>query len=168
MGEAAVDLESNIHVGLSLMPSEDARLANEALFEEGIVDAIEWSVDFGWHGLDSAAPARLRGAWTRVRARRGAVADVRRARARTACVARRPRARVCGDPYRHLTEHYGFITAGDFGRGTPLPLPPSRAASRGAVVCAAEGGSGLRRRRRRCARLSPREFCAQRKFLRRG
>ncbi len=125
--------ERPVRVGLSLMPTEDARLANQELFDAGEVDAIEWSVDFGWG--PTAAPAwvmELVGAF----AERGA--------AYAHGVELSPMSAVLGAEqeqwlselaratkatrYQHLTEHYGFMTAGEFVRGTPLPLPPSRAA----------------------------------------
>lgn len=120
-------------VGLSLMPSDDWWAANEPLFLQEAVDAVEWSVDFGWgpegvppwldallhrfgeggrlyaHGVE-LSPMSAR--WTDdheawLDALEGSVRSYR---------------------FVHLTEHYGFITASDFVRGTPLPLPPSSAA----------------------------------------
>ncbi len=119
--------------GVSLLPAEDVRAASAPLFAEGLVDAIEWSVDFGFgpgsiptwiddllqhyasrdalfaHGVElspmTAELAPHQGAWL------DALDDAFRRR-----------------PFRHLTEHYGFMTAGPIVRGTPLPLPPSRAA----------------------------------------
>lgn len=133
MHEAA-DLRSSVHVGLSLMPSEDARLANEELFEQGVVDAIEWSVDFGmgveapdWvqrHVRDYAARGRAYAHGVELSPMSAELAPEQHA-----WLAELSRA-CAATPYRHLTEHYGFITAGDFVRGTPLPLPPSRAALR--------------------------------------
>ncbi|MFO0549288.1 MAG: DUF692 family protein [Polyangiaceae bacterium] len=117
-------------VGLSLMPTEDARLANTALFDAGLVDAIEWSVDFGYLGAPPWVDALLdtysaRGALyahgvelSMMSARFTPNHEAWLEHLATALRARR---------YQHLTEHYGFMTAGDFARGTPLPLPPSRA-----------------------------------------
>jgi alcohol dehydrogenase/propanol-preferring alcohol dehydrogenase len=120
-----------VRAGLSLLPAEDLRRAIEPLLASGRVDAIEWSVDFGFgvelppwvrevldtyekrgalyaHGVElspmSADASPDQDAWL--------------TELEVACRARR---------YRHLTEHYGFMTARDFVRGTPLPLPPSSA-----------------------------------------
>lgn len=124
-----------MRVGLSLMPEEDFRAASQPLFEQGLVDALEWNVDMGWgkpavpawarelldayssddrlygHGVEfSLLSAELhpRQVWwlEQLEAERGQ---------------RR---------YVHLSEHFGFMTAGDFVRGTPLPHPRSDAAVR--------------------------------------
>ncbi|MBK6512547.1 MAG: DUF692 family protein [Polyangiaceae bacterium] len=120
-------------VGLSLMPADDWWAANEPLFFRGLIDAVEWSVDFGWgpdgvpewlasllerygsqdrlyaHGVELSAMSAI---WTPEQ-------DAWLAELEATCARSR---------FRHLTEHYGFITAADFVRGTPLPLPPSAAA----------------------------------------
>jgi len=115
------------------MPSEDARLANEELFAEGIVDAIEWSVDFGWGPAQPPDWIRERVAEYASRGRAYAhgvelspmsARLMPRQREWLAELAKATKA----TPFCHLTEHYGFMTAGDFVRGTPLPLPPSSAA----------------------------------------
>ncbi|NUP09107.1 MAG: DUF692 family protein [Polyangiaceae bacterium] len=131
--EAGADSNERPYVGLSLMPSDDWWIANEPLFSQGVVDAIEWSVDFGWgprgipdwlaallskysqrgrlyaHGVELSP---LSAKWTNEQDFWLAAMEA-----------------TCREiPFRHLTEHYGFITAGSFVRGTPLPLPPSRAA----------------------------------------
>lgn len=124
----------NVAVGLSLMLADDFRRASLPLFEEGLVDALEWNVDAGW-GRDVpgwatdlvelfADEGRLYGhgvelsmlsvEWT---PRHEAwVAELTRE-----CERRR---------YVHLTEHFGFMTAPGFSGGTPLPLPYSPAAVR--------------------------------------
>jgi len=127
-----MDERHPVAVGLSLLPADDVESATRPLFEEGIVDAVEWSVDFGF---DGAPPA-----WIAARLDEYEARDELYAHGvelspmsvdwsdeqerwveslRTACARRR---------FRHLTEHYGFMTADGFVRGTPLPLPPSRAA----------------------------------------
>ncbi len=119
-------------VGLSLMPSDDWWAANEPLFLQDMVDAVEWSVDFGFP--PRTTPTWLRGLLDRFEQRGALYAhgvelspmsahwtwqhDEWLEALEVACRERR---------YRHLTEHYGFITASDFIRGTPMPLPPSRA-----------------------------------------
>jgi D-arabinose 1-dehydrogenase-like Zn-dependent alcohol dehydrogenase/uncharacterized protein (UPF0276 family) len=120
-------------VGVSLLPADDLREATAPLFEAGLVEAVEWNLDFGW-GPDGIPP------WIE------SILDAFEARAALFAhgvelspmsarftdrqeqwlgdLARTARARR----FRHVTEHYGFITAGPWVRGTPLPLPPSRAA----------------------------------------
>jgi uncharacterized protein len=118
------------------MPTEDWLHANQPLFEAGLVDVIEWSLDFGWGGV----PAPVTELLDRYE-RRGALLahgvegslltvdeteDQRLWRARVLESLRERR-------YVHLTEHYGFITAGSIVRGTPFSLPPSRTALRLAI-----------------------------------
>ncbi len=124
---------AEIRVGLSLMPSEDFRVATESLFQLDLIDVLEWNVDMGFghppnppwvealldryserdrlyaHGVElsplSAVLLPHQEKW---------LAELARTFER-----RR---------YLHLTDHFGFMTAGSFVRGTPLPLPQSRAA----------------------------------------
>ncbi len=131
--DAPSSARRRIDVGLSLMPSEDFRRATAPLFDRGLVDALEWNVDMGF------APARVPG-W--VEALLDAYAE--RDRLYAHGVELSPlSARLLPHQtswlddlekaferrrYVHLTDHYGFMTAGTFVRGTPLPLPPSEAA----------------------------------------
>ena len=116
-----------VKAGLSLMIEDDFRRAVIPLFEEGVVDAVEWSFDTAWpsgppawmeallshygdagclygHGVSfSLLSARFeprQEEWLRL------LHEERRHR-----------------PYRHISEHYGFMTAGAFVRGAPLPVP---------------------------------------------
>lgn len=126
-------MNAPIRVGLSLMPSDDFRDAATPLIEAGKVEVVEWSVDFGF--APGSTPAWLE-AWLDTFEARGALL--------AHGVELSPLSAILGDShvmwlealaaacrartFRHLTEHYGFITAGDAVRGTPLPLPPSRRA----------------------------------------
>lgn len=117
-------------VGLSLLPGDDLRRAQLPLFEAGIVQAIEWTID-----IESDA-----GPWTDpLLDHYGAAGalyahgvhfsplsigvDERQTRwldaARRALDRRR---------YRHLSEHFGFSTVPGVARGAPLPVPFEAAA----------------------------------------
>jgi uncharacterized protein (UPF0276 family) len=110
-------------VGLSLMPQSGFREAVAPLFAAGEVAAVEWTIDIGFgrslpafieaildvfsasnqlygHGTGYSPLGRDEPAW------RDRAADA---------LGRRP--------YRHLTEHFGFCTGGDFVFGPPLPVP---------------------------------------------
>jgi len=123
-----------MNVGLSLMPESDFRAASLPLFEQGEVDVLEWSFDVGW---DAAVPAwaealigfysankmllghgvsfsALSGAWTPRQQRWLGEFE-----------------RECSErDYRHITEHFGFMAAGSFHRGPPLPVPMTAGALR--------------------------------------
>jgi uncharacterized protein (UPF0276 family) len=109
------------------MLEDDFLRAALPLFEAGDVEALEWSFDVGW---DRALPAwadeligsyssagrllghgvmfsALSGAWT---ARQTAWLD-------------RLRQEVQDRSYLHISEHFGFMTAGDFHRSAPLAVP---------------------------------------------
>lgn len=124
-----------IRVGLSLMPSEDFRRATEISFAEGDVDALEWNVDMGWGPPGTPA-------WVEQRldefAERGRLyahgVELSPLSARLL-----PHQEMWLDElaraferrrFVHLTDHFGFMTAGTFLRGTPLPLPQSEAVFR--------------------------------------
>jgi len=116
-------------VGLSLMPTDDFRRAALPLFSAGLVDAVEWSVDVRYaegmpvwfsglldfysqqgrlyaHGVHystlTAGTRPHHAEWLQV------AADATQART-----------------FQHFSEHYGFMVAGGFRRGAPMPLPNS-------------------------------------------
>jgi len=118
-------------VGLSVLLDDDLRAAQLPLFAEGIVDAVEWTVDLEmgraappWVSplLDAYADAGalyghgvhlspLSAAWE---ARQSEWLDAARAIAQRRNLV-------------HLSEHFGVMTAPGFSRGAPLPLPSSSA-----------------------------------------
>ena len=120
--------KKRLSVGLSIQPHEDYRAAALPLLEQdGCVEAIEWTLDNGWaqkmpawakpwlqrfgerdalyaHGF-SFSP--LSGAWTERHdvwlKLLGMEVQLRR--------------------YQHLSEHFCFVTAGDFEASAPMPVP---------------------------------------------
>jgi uncharacterized protein (UPF0276 family) len=115
-------------VGLSLMPGDDFRQAAYPLFEAGEVEILEWSFDVGW------GPAGVP-AWVRLLIDAYAESDRLLGHGVTLSLfsgAWQPRqeqwlARLEGEcrerSYRHVSEHFGFMTAGGFEDGAPLPVP---------------------------------------------
>lgn len=113
---------------ISLMPEPDFRSAILPLLEAGQVDALEWSFDIGWsweqlppgieplldffsdngrllgHGVTFSP---LSGQWQH----------------RQAQWLDHLREEVALRKYNHITEHFGFMTAGDFHQSAPLPVP---------------------------------------------
>jgi uncharacterized protein (UPF0276 family) len=122
-------------VGLSLMLEEDFVRASLPLFEAGEVDVLEWSFDVGWslpqlpdwadgllqhyseqgrllgHGVTFSP---LSATWTERQ-------EKWLAQLRTELDTRH---------YLHISEHFGFMTAGDFHRSAPLPVPLCEASLR--------------------------------------
>ncbi len=114
--------------GLSLMPEPAFAAAALPLFEDGLVEVIEWSFDMGWgpagvppwldalleefggtgdllgHGVSFSC---LSGAWTDHHT--GWLERLRR--------------EVETRNYRHVSEHVGFVGAGRFSFSAPLPVP---------------------------------------------
>ncbi len=122
--------ERRIHVGLNLSPTEDLRVAALPLLEASEVDVLELSVDMAFVPLPEWADAlleffgyegRLVGHGVEM-SLFTAGQDERRARwlANLDQVLARYR-------MSHLSEHFGFMTGGDFTGGTPMPLPFTRA-----------------------------------------
>jgi alcohol dehydrogenase len=120
-----------IHVGVNLAPTEDLREAILPLLEDGVIDALEWSVDLGVGGVPEWADALLAHYADEDRLVAHGVElslftvgqSERRARWMERCAAQLARYHVA-----HLTEHVGIMTAGAMISGTPLPHPRSRAA----------------------------------------
>jgi uncharacterized protein (UPF0276 family) len=119
-------------VGVNLSPDAGFRAAALPLFESGLVDAVEWDLDDSW-GFDDGDNPRTpwiedvldvyaeedalygHGVWFSVLS---AVRDDRQRRWLERL------ARECGRRhYRHVTEHFGWSTAGDFTRNTMFPCP---------------------------------------------
>ena len=122
-------------VGLSLMLEDDFVRATLPFLEAGEVEVLEWSFDVGWslpklpdwadelldhysqagrllgHGVTFSA---LSAAWT----------------ARQAQWLQRLRGELDRRQYVHISEHFGFMTAGDFHRSAPLPVPLTAASLR--------------------------------------
>lgn len=122
-----------VRVGLMLHPAEDLREAMIPLFEAGVVDALEWSIDIGWGGVGTPPWCEaLLGAYEaagRLYAH-GVEFSLLSARLepRQERWLEQLRDEVAGRSYQHLSEHYGFMTAGRFTNGTPLPHPFTDAA----------------------------------------
>lgn len=109
------------------MVTEDFRHAALPLLEEGLVDAVEWNVDMGWGRPLPAWSTQLIdyfGSQDRLYAH-GVELSVfsRELSPRQTKWLDKLREEVRQRRYVHLTEHYGFMTAGPFLGGTPLPMP---------------------------------------------
>jgi len=114
--------------GLSLMPEPAFAAAALPLFDEGLIDVLEWSFDMGWgptptpdwvDGLldDYAASGDLvgHGVSYSVLAGRPTEHDDWWLRHLEQEVHRRR--------YRHVSEHLGFVGAGMFSFAAPMPMP---------------------------------------------
>lgn len=114
------------------------------LFEAGDVDAIEWSFDTAWRDLPDWADALLAAAAAEGRLYGHGVhysplsaADGERQRAWLDELG----GEVARRAYRHVSEHFGYSTAGDVVRGAPMPVPFCTAAvatGRRAIAAIAE------------------------------
>jgi uncharacterized protein (UPF0276 family) len=125
-------------VGLNLFPHASYQAAAGPLFAAGLVDAIEFDVDetFGWRDqtelprwttalLDLYADDNAlygHGVWFSFLSARWETRQEQWLQ-EVASECRRRR-------YRHLSEHFGFSTAGGLIRGTSLPVPFSPGAVR--------------------------------------
>ncbi|MDZ4834538.1 MAG: DUF692 family protein [Candidatus Melainabacteria bacterium] len=119
---------TEIFAGLSMMPEDDFRESVYPVFEEGIVDWIEWSFDMGWgeRGVPSwldgllsfyGSEGRLSGhgvqysamsdKWTTVQDR----------------WLENLKIEVASRQYAHISEHFGFARAGDYTFAAPFPVP---------------------------------------------
>lgn len=123
--EAAATTPMTPMVGLSLMPQAGYLATTLPLFEAGEVDVIEWSFDMAWRSgvpdwlaslvADYEAGGRLIGHGVSL----SPLSEHPRQHAwfdRFTQDAQRHR-------FAHVSEHFGFMAAGDFRLGPPMPLP---------------------------------------------
>jgi uncharacterized protein (UPF0276 family) len=124
-------------VGLNLSAENGFRVAAMPLFEAGLVDALEWDVDEPWLGGDDARPVPAwadaildayaeddalygHGVWFSLLSARAEARQERwLARLAEACARRR---------YRHVSEHFGWMTCDAFDQNTMFPCPRTPAA----------------------------------------
>ncbi len=116
-----------IRVGLSVLLDDDLRAAQLPLFAEGLVDAVEWTLDVEigrdpppWVGPLLAAYAS-EGALYGHGVHFSPLSAVFEERQRHWLVA--ARAIVGRRNPTHVSEHFGVMTAPGFTRGAPLPMP---------------------------------------------
>jgi uncharacterized protein len=124
-------------VGLNFMAEPDFRVAAMPLLDEGLVDALEWDLDEPWLGGDhdrTIAPWATRvldvyadddalyghGVWfSLLTARLHPRQERWLARLAEECKTRH---------YRHVSEHFGWMTSGSFACNTMFPVPFTKAA----------------------------------------
>lgn len=128
-------MSRDIHVGLSLMPTEDFLRATLPLFEAGHVDVVEWSFDTAWTDDDLpswmppllddyAEKGRLLGHGTSFSPLSATFTD------RQKDWLDRAKGAMARRSYASVSEHFGFMTAGDFDFCAPMPVPYTDAAVR--------------------------------------
>jgi uncharacterized protein (UPF0276 family) len=114
--------------GLALMVEADFAQAAYPLFAAGEVEVLEWSFDVLWKGavapdwvsplIDEFAKAsRLLGHGVSYSMFTFGQDD----RSSNWCARLQEECSTLS--YRHITEHFGFMVAGDFHKGAPLPVP---------------------------------------------
>jgi uncharacterized protein (UPF0276 family) len=115
-------------VGISLMPEADFIESALPLFQNGDVDVIEWSFDTlrstskepQWLSLllsEYSKSGRLIGHGVRYSLLKGQWDSNQEKWLKQLSKA------VKKYNYRHVTEHFGFMSSDDFHKGTPLPVP---------------------------------------------
>lgn len=114
-----------MRAAVSWMDHPDFAATCLPLLEEGLVEAIEWSIDTAWE--PSQATAAILDHFAERDALYGHGVTLSTLSAtwtpRQDAWIRRVQAEVARRPYRHISEHLGFITAGDWVDGAPLPMP---------------------------------------------
>jgi uncharacterized protein len=113
-------------IGLSLMPQADFFQAAQPLLTSGAVDLVEWSFDMGWGTvtLPDWLPEILEYYSQRDRLLGHGVSYSLLSSGRDNqhwidCL----RAECQDYRYRHISEHFGWMTAGNFEQSAPFPLP---------------------------------------------
>lgn len=122
-----------LKAGLSLMPTEDFHESTISFFEENRVDVIEWSFDMFWTNYqlpdwclsildDFSAKNQILGHGVAFSPFSGGFTNEQNdwiERLERECSERN---------YQQISEHFGFMAAGDFVQGAPLPVPMSQEA----------------------------------------
>jgi uncharacterized protein (UPF0276 family) len=117
-----------IQTGISLFDSEAQRAAAYPLFEAGLIEAIEWTIDLGWQEpVTEWATALLKAYGDAGRLYGHGVTMSPTSRHDNARTRWLERMAVERHRYRHVIEHWGFSRARGIARGAPLPLVASEA-----------------------------------------
>ena len=120
-------LEAGLHVGLSLMQEEAFFHATRPLFEENLVEVVEWSFDMGWGQQSPEWLSKLLLEYSKRNHLLGH--GVSYSPLDASCTPRQEvwlhhlREELCKYRYRHLSEHFAFMGGGNFHIGAPLPVP---------------------------------------------
>lgn len=122
----------NISVGLSLMLGDDFRQVTMPLFDQHLVDVVEWSFDMGWGRrlpawlqsvlADYSKRGKLLGHGVSYSALDASETD------RQDRWLSRLEVEVNQFRYQHISEHFGFMGGGNFHMAAPLPVPRTQAA----------------------------------------
>src|SRR5437016_1368608 len=115
---------AKIHCGISLMPEDEFRVATAPLFEAGIIDALEWSFDMGWH---RPVPAWVQDVVSEFEKQNRLYGHGVEFSAFSMQEDREWISKFSEETwlhtYRLVSEHYGFMRCGAFDGGAPLPVP---------------------------------------------
>jgi uncharacterized protein (UPF0276 family) len=120
------------HAGLSLIPDDVGGDVTAPLFEGGLVDAVEWTLDMGWAPYEAPAwivpilehygkEGRLFGHGFGLSLMTGEAGP------RGPRWLEELRREVERRQYRHVSEHFCFARAGAFAAAGPLPVPRTAA-----------------------------------------
>jgi uncharacterized protein (UPF0276 family) len=126
-------------IGLTLLQEDAYRIAAGPLYASGEVEVLECDVDAGWsYGRTRHRLPPWRGKLLDLYAEAGALYGhgvwfsflSARLEPRQRAWLRALRRECEGRAYRHVSEHFGFLTAGSFTEGTTFIVPKSEAAVR--------------------------------------
>jgi uncharacterized protein (UPF0276 family) len=114
-------------VGLSLMLEPDFLKAAMPLLESGDVEVLEWSFDTAWGSSKAEAYEALLNDYSEAGWLLGHGVSYSLLSADSKDLQNdwlaKCRSEFQKRNYRHLTEHFGWMSGGDFHRGAPLPMP---------------------------------------------
>jgi hypothetical protein len=116
--------------GISLFDTEPQRLAALPLFEAGVIDAVEHTVDLGWATPPSPWLRTLLEFYGDAGRLYGHGVGLSPTSARGDESAAAWLAQLAADPlrYRHVTEHWGFARVPEVLRNAPMPIACCEAA----------------------------------------
>lgn len=115
-------------LGLSLMPTDDFHQATKLLFQDNRVEALEWSFDFTWNGVNVETWAQeLLNEFSTANALTGHGVNLSPLSAkfskRQEEWLKNAQEEFKSRKYIHTSEHFGFSEAGPIKQGAPLSVP---------------------------------------------
>ncbi len=123
------DFVSSPRLGISLMPEDDFRNATSLLFEEGLIDVLEWSFDVHWgdRGQIPSWCRQLLAAYSKTGSLLGHGVTFSPFSGRVSLNQEewldKLRTECNTIEYLQISEHFGFMEAGAFIEGAPMPVP---------------------------------------------
>lgn len=128
-----IESEDDVLVGLSLMMEPEFEVAVQPLFDDDLVEIVEWSFDIGWGRQPSAWLDQVLRDYSQKSQLLGhgvsySALDASETERQSSWLDNLKH-EVQHLRYSHISEHFGFMGGGNFHLAAPLPVPRTKAAT---------------------------------------